>query len=82
MSEQEIFDDIKKELKRAKDLRAKNNYGKFNSAHEAFAILYEEVDEFWEEVRKKKAVRSKANMKEELIQIIGVAIRTIEDLEL
>lgn len=78
----DIFQDIERELKRAKALRVKNNYGKFNSAHEAFAILYEEVDEFWEEVRKKKAARSKENMREELIQIIGVAIRTIEDLEL
>lgn len=29
-------------------------HGHFNSAHEAYAVLLEEVEEFWEEVRKKK----------------------------
>ena len=52
----------------------------FNSVHEGYAVLFEEVDELWEEVRKKSKNRSKKRMREEAIQIAATAIRFIEDL--
>jgi NTP pyrophosphatase (non-canonical NTP hydrolase) len=62
-------------------IRARNNSNKpFNSAHEGYAVLLEEVDELWEEVRKKKSVRSKKRMEEECIQIAAMAIRFIADV--
>ena len=30
--------------------QAENKYGHFNSTHEAFAVLQEEVNEFWEKI--------------------------------
>jgi NTP pyrophosphatase (non-canonical NTP hydrolase) len=55
-------------------------HNSFNSAHEGWAVMYEEVDELWEEVRKKSKNRSKKHMREEAIQIAATAIRFIEDL--
>ncbi|MFO1458255.1 MAG: hypothetical protein U1G08_02530 [Verrucomicrobiota bacterium] len=51
-----------------------------NSAHEGYAVLLEEVDEFWEEVRKKRHDRSQVLMVEELVQVATVAQRIAEDL--
>lgn len=48
---------------------------KFNSAHEAYAVLLEEVDELWEEVRKKQKNRSVDLMKKEALQVAAMALR-------
>lgn len=61
-------------------LRASRLYRKHNSPHEAYAILKEEVDEFWDEV--KKEIHDNAAMRKELIQIAAMAMRTIHDLKL
>lgn len=54
----------------------------FNSWHEAFAILLEEVEEFKEEVWKKSHKRNRDNALKELVQIAGIAQRAAEDLML
>ncbi len=53
-----------------------------HSVHEAYAVILEELDEFWEEVRKKQENRSKTAMRRELIQIAAMSIRAIKDLRL
>lgn len=53
-----------------------------NSAHEGFAILKEEVDELWDEVRKNQKVRDPADMLKELVQIAAMAQRMAEDVVL
>jgi len=57
-----------------------SQHPKFNSAHEGWAIIKEELDELWEEVRKKKISRSKELMEKEAIQIAAMAIRFIVDV--
>lgn len=52
------------------------------SAHEGYAILYEEVDELWDEVRAKQGDRSPAKMLAELVQIGAMAQRMAEDVVL
>lgn len=69
------FKDVIVELRRARGL-----YEPFHSAHEGWATLREEVDELWDEVKKKPAIRSKTRMREEAIQIAAMAIRFIEDV--
>lgn len=66
--EREVFDAI-------------TRYPAFNSLHEAYAVIKEEVDEFWDEVKAKPAVREqrKAEIRKELIQIAAMAVRTIVD---
>ena len=62
--------------------RAMELHKPFNSAHEAYAVILEELDEFWEEVRKRRESRSELAMRSELVQIAAMAMRTIIDLNL
>ncbi len=59
---------------------AREQYEPFHSAHEGYAVLLEEVDELWLEVCRKPAMRSKARMRAEAIQIAAMAIRFAEDV--
>ncbi len=52
----------------------------FASPHEGYAIIKEELDELWEEVRKQHDVRTKAQMRKEAKQIAAMAIRFMVDL--
>jgi len=61
---------------------ARKKHGSYTSAHEAYAVLLEEVDEFWEEVRFKRQHRDPARMLRELVQIATVAERAAYDLKL
>lgn len=67
---------IEKELQKAKFRFPE----KINSYHEAYAILLEEVDEFWEEVKKNENERSKKQLSLEILQVATVAIRIYQDL--
>lgn len=51
-----------------------------NSAHEAYSVLLEEVDEFWEHVKTNAKRRDIAAMRKELIQVAAMAIRAIHDV--
>ena len=66
---------VENELRRAKAL-----HGKFHSVHEGWAVLYEEVDELWDEVKKKTKERSQAKLAEEAIQVAAMAARFVVDL--
>lgn len=68
--------DVEKEAKRAVKL-----HGEFNSLHEAYAVTLEELDEFWEEVRKKKKDRNKEDIYSELVQIAACCYKTVQYLE-
>ncbi len=56
---------------------AMKNWPPFNSNHEGFAILKEEVDELWEEVK----FGTVSRMREEAIQVAAMAIRFVHDLD-
>lgn len=58
------------------------NHAPFNSLHEAYAVIIEEVDELWDEVKKKQRFRNSANVKTELRQIAAMALRALVDLDL
>jgi cation transport regulator ChaB len=55
-------------------------HGKFNSVHEGYAVILEELDELWDEVKKKDKNRSKALMTSEAKQVAAMAVRFIYDL--
>lgn len=61
-------------------VKARSKHKPINSSHEGYAVILEELDEFWEEVRKKSYLRSKDRMIEELVQIAAMAQRTAEDV--
>lgn len=62
--------------------RARQLHRPLASAHEAFAVILEEVDEFRQIVNQKREQRNKADMRTELVQIAAMAVRTITDLDL
>ena len=62
--------DAEKEVTRAMSL-----HSPFNSAHEGYAVILEELDELKEEVWKKRSERDRGAMREEAIQIAAMAIR-------
>lgn len=57
--------------------RAAAKFPKFNSAHEGYAVLLEEVDELWDEV--KKNPRNATAMRTEAIQVAAMAMRFLID---
>lgn len=61
---------------------AMDKHAPMNSAHEAYAVILEEVEEFWAEVMKRREERDPIAMAMELRQIAAMAMRAIIDLEL
>lgn len=57
-------------------VRATSIHGSFNSAHEGYAVLLEEVDELWHEVKH----GTKPRMREEAIQVGAMALRFLADI--
>lgn len=47
----------------------------YHSAHEAYAVLAEEVEEFWAWVMRKRAERIRSAMVKELVQVAAVATK-------
>jgi len=61
-----------------KELRsATEKFGTFASPHEGYAILKEEVDELWDEIKRKKPLTGQ--MRAEAIQVAAMAIRFVVD---
>ena len=72
--------------------QAREKYGYFNSTHEVYGVLIEEISEFFDEVRKKTVISDetdnefsfaetkKRRMIEELRQIAAVSLRAIDEL--
>lgn len=60
--------------------RARKNNAPFNSEHEGYAVLLEEVDELWDEVKLNPKARSNTRTQAEAIQVAAMALRFIYDL--
>lgn len=57
---------------------AARRYSPFKSPHEGYAVLLEEVDELWDEVRMKGHDRDA--MRKEAMQVAAMALRFMVDL--
>lgn len=65
-----ILGDVRAEL-----LRATATWPPFNSAHEGYAVLAEEVDELWQHVKTNQKRRDLTAMRREAIQVAAMALR-------
>ena len=54
--------------------------GPFHSAHEGYAVIKEELDELWEEIKKKAVERDPEKLQKEAVQIGAMAARFIIDI--
>ncbi len=55
---------------------SEDEYGPLASIHQAYGLLYEELDEFFDEVRLKRKMRDAEHIREELYQLAAQAIKT------
>ena len=53
--------------------RARASFGSFRSAHEAYAILLEEVEELWAEIKVKQGKRDMARLYTGAVQVAAMA---------
>jgi len=58
--------------------QATEEFGPMNSAHEGYAVILEELDELWEEIKAKKP--DSERMEKEAIQVAAMAIRFVMDV--
>ena len=56
---------------------AKGKFKDFNSDHEGFAVILEELDELWEAIKKNK---SNGRKRDEAVQVAAMAIRFLTDV--
>ena len=57
--------------------RARGKFGPFNSPHEGYAVLKEEVDKLWDDIKSNNSLYSQ---RQEAVQIAAMAIRYILDI--
>jgi len=74
MSYSESAEEILNELQRAKAIWRDN----FKNYHEAYAVILEEVDELWDEIKKKN--QDKEKIRKEAIQSVAMLLRLITEL--
>jgi hypothetical protein len=60
--------------------QAESKWPPMNSAHEAYAVLLEEVDELKGHVWTNQKRRDIASMRDEAIQVAAMAVRFIRDI--
>lgn len=63
-----IEKDIKEEIK-----KAESKFHEYNSPHEGYAIIFEELDELWDEIKHRD--QSQIRMYKEAIQVACTAVR-------
>lgn len=71
----QAIDDIKAEY-----TKAVARFAAFNTAHEGYAVLLEEVDELKAHVWMKQGMRLTHEMRREAVQVAAMALRFITDI--
>lgn len=56
--------------------KATKKFPKFNSAHEGYAVIKEELEEAWEEIKENDNEKAK----DEMIQVAAMAVRFVLDV--
>ena len=72
----QLLRDLRREMDGAQTL-----YGSYASMHEAYAVIKEELEEFWTWVKLKEDFRDSQAMRVELLQVAACALRAILTLE-
>ena len=74
-SDEGRFDVVRQELSVAR------KWPLYNSAHEGYAVILEELDELWDHVKTNQKVRDLSAMRREAAQIAACAIRFMEMID-
>lgn len=65
---------------RAELSQAIRTHGPMRSAHEGHSVILEELDELWDEIKKKRSERSDRALRIEAIQVAAMALRFVIDV--
>lgn len=82
----EDMNDVVKAVDEVRDelLSAMDRFAPMPTPHDGWAVIYEEVDELWEEVRRYKAnapeTENVARMRKEAMQVAAMSLRFMVDL--
>ncbi len=64
------------------ELVRSNRHGNtFESLHEAYAVILEELDEVWDITRQKRRDRSVIELHKELVQLAAMTIKAIQSMD-
>lgn len=69
-----IIEEIVEELQ-----KARNKFERFASNHEGIAVLWEEMEELWDEIKRLPPHESHPRLKKEAVQVAAMALRFIYD---
>ncbi len=69
------------ELIEAELARAARHGARFASLHEAYAVIFEELDEIWDITRMKRRDRDREDLQKEFIQLAAMAVKAIQSLD-
>jgi hypothetical protein len=58
--------------------RARNKFPTFGNAHEGYAVILEELDELWDEIKKKNP--SREELRAEAMQVAAMGLRFMIDV--
>ena len=72
MVDEKLLDEISKEIESARE-----KYGKIANMHEAYSIILEELDEFWDSIKGKEDMQK---TRKELIQVVSACFMALEDV--
>jgi len=75
MEIKQLLVDVEIELR-----KARIKYKPFNSTHEGYAVIKEELDELWDLVKANKGYSLTPGMERECVQVAAMAIAFVIDL--
>lgn len=70
-----LFAELEAELE-----SATKQFAPMNTPHEGYAVILEELDELWAEVKRKDSEARRVDMRAEALQVATMAIRFIRDV--
>ncbi len=70
------------DLVAAELVSARRQFPPMHTSHEAYAVIQEELDELWDEVKLHQRKRDPAKLLKELVQVAAMCHRAAEDLHL
>ena len=59
-------------------LKSYEDHSSFHGSHEGYAVILEELDELWDEVKKRN--RDFKRMRKEAVQVAAMAVKFINDI--
>jgi hypothetical protein len=59
---------------------AKAEYSPFTSHHEGWAVIKEQLDEVWDEIKKKRGTKSQEKIMKEVLHVGAMSLRFLMEL--